>query len=267
MDILTQIKRIAFKRRLILRKVKPTSPIREFIYRFRDKYVSVDLLRIGGEHDGGYLLPDVLKDIEYCFSPGVDYTSNFESEISRKYGIKSFMADASVDAPPILDENFEFIRKFIGTRIDDSYITLSDWYSQSTAHSQSGIILQMDIEGGEYDVLTFESAEFLANFSVMVIEFHDLNNIFEPFFLTILSSIFEKIYKYFSICHIHPNNCCDITSLDGIDVPRIVEITFIRNDLATELKNNNKINLPHALDRKNVVDCEELVMPEIWWKT
>ena len=81
---------------------------------------------------------------------------------------------------------------------------------------EKDLILQMDIEGAEYDVLTFESAESLNRFSFMIIEFHSLNKMFDRYFLQMITSVFEKIYRNFSICHVHPNNCCGVSSLNGV---------------------------------------------------
>ena len=81
------------------------------------------------------------------------------------------------------------------------------------------------------------------------------------------SSIFEKIFRNFSICHVHPNNCCGIAKLEGISIPRIMEVTFIRNDLISKFCNDKKLNLPHPLDRKNSLKNQDIIMPEIWWKS
>jgi hypothetical protein len=128
------------------------------------------------------------------------------------------------------------------------------------------MILQMDIEGAEYDVLVFEDSSVLSRFSTMTIEFYHLERLFQKNFLRMFSAIFDKIFKNFSICHVHPNNCCGVATLDSISVPRVMEVTFIRNDLIDEVLNNNKIDLPHLLDRKNVQRNDEIFMPEIWWK-
>ena len=79
------------------------------------------------------------------------------------------------------------------------------------------------------------------------------------------NSIFEKIYRDFSICHVHPNNCSEVISYDGIDIPKIIEITFIRNDYVNELKTDNSITLPHKLDNRNVKGKNDIQMPNIWW--
>ena len=121
------IKRKAFSRGIIICKVSQTQKIEQFIKRFRENYVSVDLIRIGGDADGGYLIPDIFDRVHYCFSPGVADTADFEAELSQHYGIKSFMIDGSVAAAPFEDENFHFIKKFLGYRTNDNFITLSDW--------------------------------------------------------------------------------------------------------------------------------------------
>ena len=99
----------------------------------------------------------------------------------------------------------------------------------------------------------------------MVIEFHNLQKLFTNDFLKMVSAIFEKIYKNFSICHVHPNNYCGIASLDGIEVPRVIEVTFIRNDLVDEFNNGDRVALPHPLDSKNVDKHDDIAMPSQWW--
>ena len=270
MNIKTRMKKFfqyfALKMGLIVNKIPPSNDLEAFLSRFRDRYVAIDLIRIGGDDDGGYLMPNNIDSIEYCFSPGVDYTASFESELSKKYNIKSFMADASVSSAPLEDNNFTFIKKFLGSKTEGEFITLSDWMKESIFEDNKGKILQMDIEGGEYDVLTYESSETLAMFSSILIEFHGMQNMFDRNFLKMVSGIFEKLYQNFSICHVHPNNCSGIASFNGLDIPRVFEVTFIRNDLVNTCKIDLPIILPHPLDRSNVQNTSEIIMPEIWWK-
>jgi hypothetical protein len=42
-----------------------------------------ELLRVGPSGDGGYLVPDDLEGIEYCFSPGVSSESGFEAALAE----------------------------------------------------------------------------------------------------------------------------------------------------------------------------------------
>jgi hypothetical protein len=176
------------------------------------------------------------------------------------------MADASVEKPPLMNENFFFVKKFLGSRTNEKFITLSDWVRESISEDSAVKILQMDIEGGEYDVLTFESAETLAKFSCMIIEFHSMQNMLQRRFLQMISAIFEKIYCNFSIVHVHPNNFSGIFRLSGIDIPVCIEVTFLRNDLLNKFRSTSKISLPHLLDKKNSNKVPEIQMPELWWK-
>ena len=124
MSIKSKIKDFAFQNHILLERINSSDGINDFLSRFRANYVSTDLIRIGGDSDGGYLMPDCLDDIKYCFSPGVDVVASFEDEISKNYGIKSFMADASVNSPPFNNPYFEFVPKFLGSRTYGDFITL-----------------------------------------------------------------------------------------------------------------------------------------------
>ena len=126
-----------------------------FIENLKLNYVATDLIRIGGKGDGGYLLPKIVDKMNYCFSAGVGDLVNFEKEISENYGIKSFMVDASVDAPPQDDMNFQFLKKYLSSHNSKEFITLSKWLNYYIQENNQNLILQMDIESSEYEVLTF----------------------------------------------------------------------------------------------------------------
>lgn len=237
-----------------------------FIEKFKNHYVKVDLIRIGGQGDGGYLVPNILNNINYCFSAGVGDISNFEKQLSNDYNIKSFMADGSIVGPKQKDKNFFFVRKYLSSVTNQQFITLSDWMNMNKKKDDKSNILQMDIESSEYDVLSFENEETLAEFSIMVIEFHRFQNLCNPIFLNIVNSIFEKIYKNFYICHVHPNNVSGIYNFQNILIPSCLEITFIRKNSLHLCKLNEEVHLPHKLDYKNNNKLDNLVMPEIWWK-
>lgn len=251
---------------LFLTKAIPPQVVQEFIERFRAHYVTTDLIRVGGNEDGGYLLPDILEGVTHCFSPGVSCVADFEADLSQRHGIQSFLADASVTEAPLQDPNFTFVPKFLGSRTEGEFITLSDWMADSLDGSEGELILQMDIEGGEFDVLTSEDASTLARFSVAVIEFHGMERLFDRHFLRTVSAMFDKLYQNFSICHVHPNNCCGIKTINSVEIPRVFEVTFLRNDYAARLRRDEQPALPHSLDRKNVEANDDIDMPTIWWQ-
>lgn len=75
-----------------------------------------NLIRLGPNSDGCYLVPDDLDGISACFSPGVNTVADFELDCAKK-GMDVFLADLSVDSPPVNHERFHFTKKFIGSRI------------------------------------------------------------------------------------------------------------------------------------------------------
>lgn len=259
------IKSLFLSNGLLLEKAASAGEVIEFVEFFKNAIVSVDLVRIGGKGDGGYLIPDDLDGVKYCFSPGVDVTANFENELSNKFGIKCFLADASVAAPPIHNELFEFDPKFLGAKNTENTITLGAWIKDKLPNDDGEMLLQMDIEGAEFDVLIESSIEDLRRFRIIIIEFHEMQKIFNRTTLPLLRAIFQKVFQGFSIAHVHRNNASDAVHFDGISVPPTFEVSFIRNDRIEKISRPQKFSLPHHLDSPNAEDRPDPVMPEIWW--
>tara|TARA_B100001173_G_C15892327_1_gene506157 strand:+ start:207 stop:932 length:726 start_codon:yes stop_codon:yes gene_type:complete len=198
---------------LVFQKKAKEEEVLNFINSFKSMIVSTKLIRIGGKGDGGYLIADDLKGIKFCFSPGVNKIANFENDLAKKYNIKSFMIDSSVKAPPLENNLFEFKSINLGSKNDSKTTTLSNWIKESVGDKESEMILQMDIEGSEHEVLIETSMETLLKFRTLIIEFHALNNLFDNFNLMVMSAIFNKLKRNFSIVHCHPNNCCGIAQV------------------------------------------------------
>lgn len=221
-----------------------------------------ELIRIGGQSDGGYLVPNDLNGIEACFSPGVGGKSQFELGCAER-GMKIFMADASVDGPAFEDKRFNFQKKYIGGKKRKDFISLTDWLNSVEVGEEADLLLQMDIEGFEYEVLKSTSIEILRRFRIIIIEFHLLDNLGMPWYYYRSKKAFQKLLSHHTCVHIHPNNSCGLTSIKEIEVPGIAEFTFLRNDRINE---KEKIeSLPHPLDRDSV-SAEALVLPQIWYR-
>lgn len=247
---------------------KPASArdVRTFLDHFKSLLVGVELIRIGGSGDGGYLVPDDIDGVRHCFSPGVDVKATFEHELAERYDIRSFMADASVDQPPVEGAHFDFDRKFLGSRNDETFVTLSSWIDQKVAADDREMILQIDIEGAEYEVFVETPMDVLKRFRMLIVEFHDLERLFDQKLLPLINAVFAKLGREFSIAHVHPNNCRGVVSRDGVAVPRVIEVSFIRNDRVARIANNRAVSLPHPLDEPCCPDRPDVVMPAEWWQ-
>ena len=82
----------------------------------------------------------------------------------------------------------------------------------------------MDTEGAEDETLLSAPAALLAQFRIMVIEFHFLHELFSQSFFNVASRTFQKLLLTHSVVH-HPNNCCGSMKTDGLGRPRIAEFT------------------------------------------
>ena len=138
-----------------------------------------DLIKIGEiNNDGSYLVPDALNDIKYCFSPGVGESTLFEDSLKKK-NIQSFLADGTISENQIKKINHDYINKNINVFNDENNITMKDWIDLKIKNKdrQNNLLLQMDIEGSEYEVLLNIENSTLEKFKIMVIEFHDFYNL------------------------------------------------------------------------------------------
>lgn len=243
---------------------KSTSDVKlkSFFDLIRPIKTDIELIRLGGELDGGYLIPDDLIGINNCFSPGVSIESFFEDELSR-YGIKSFMADYSVDRPEIQNDKFDFIKKYIGFEQNENYITLENWIKSKKVEDDN-MLLQMDIEGGEYDVISETSSETFAKFRIIVIEFHDFQRILNPYSFPFIESLFSKLLKYFHVVHIHPNNNGKLFKCNTFEIPSLLEFTFLRKDRVKTFSYSTKF--PHILDKRNVFNKPDILLPSCFYK-
>ena len=246
---------------------RTSGPIRANLYKnFFEKLKIFDtgynLIRIGPDSDGGYVLPDILDEIEYCYSPGVGHTSEFEKQISKQ-NIKCFLADNNVEKPKDNSFQFNFLKKNLNSFTDNDNITLDEWVMINTPENYK-LLLQMDIEGSEIDVILNTSMSTLLKFKILLIEFHDFDFLKTMFGIRILNNAFEKLNKSFTVCHIHPNNCCGYTRFSNYKIPKVMEFTFIRNDLITK-KNKILDNLPLSIDKKNVKDKKDIFLSEVFF--
>lgn len=231
------------------------------IERLRPIKTDKELIRLGGKGDGGYLVPNDLENIEACFSPGVGNIAHFEKDCA-KTGMKVFMADASVENPFINNSQYSFIKKYLGNRNNEQFIKLSTWIKSTDLLIDSDLILQMDIEGSEFEVLLSTSTEQLKRFRIILIEFHDLHNLWDAEYYRYAKKTFSKLLINHVCVHIHPNNSNKIETLKGIDFPPVAEFTFIRKDRIREMAKVK--SFPHPLDKDNL-ETNPIVLPKIWY--
>lgn len=222
------------------------------------------LVRLGPAGDGGYLVPNDLDGIKACFSPGVSDEAGFELAFANR-GVPCFLADASVPEEPVRHENIFFDPLFLGSISDSNrFISLEDWVDQKF-FEKGDLILQMDIEGAEYDVLRSVPPEVLKRFRLIAIELHN----FEFILTNKLSALsFEGflniLLENFEVVHIHPNNNRRPVFHKGIEIPPVIEMTLLRKDRFSGNRSSEKVSLPHPLDSDNSPRRKHLTFSSDW---
>jgi hypothetical protein len=236
--------------------------LKSLIAKLKPVDTGIELIRIGGNNDGGYLVPDDMEGIRYCFSPGVNTIANFEYECLQR-GIPSFLADYSVDTPPIELKGCHFQKKYVGAYNNDIFMTLEKWVSESLPEDfKDDLILQMDIEGCEYETLLATPVAILEKFRIMIVEFHNFQNLDNIEYYNLVNITIEKIRERFEPVHLHANNYSSIHNVNGVLMPSIFEVTFLRKDRVKHASQLTK--LPHQLDQPNHPGKADIELPLEW---
>jgi hypothetical protein len=219
------------------------------------------LIRCGGNFDGAYLLPDDLDGIRALFSPGVEAVASFETDMAAR-GMTCYMADASVVSPPLPDPAFRFVPKFLGLRNNDRYMTLDAWVN-ATEPGDHDLLLQMDVEGAEWTVLSSVSDSLLARFRIIVLEVHALGQLLDQYGRQIIMEVLARLLETHHIVHNHPNNLGRLHRRKGVSIPDVAELTFIRKDRTAAAGFVRRF--PHPLDIENGPGLPPMPLPAGWY--
>ena len=225
-----------------------------------------DLVRIGRNNDGGYLVSksdieksDVLIGLgindDWSFERDFKKIKNvevfaYDASISQKYFIKQFIRSLSrINKPHLaikriktifsyrhffLKLNNHHVQKFVGLdTADKNHCTFVEILDDVMSDN---IFLKIDIQGSEYRFLN----DIIANkerINGMVIELHDCD-----IHLKEIKNFIKKLSL--KLVHVHANNYAPIRASDGL--PLVLELSFSKNceEFVTP-------SLPHKLDMPN----------------
>lgn len=241
----------------------PNDQIRDFLRSITLSATGHNLIRIGGAADGGYLLADDLDGIVACYSPGVSTEIDFDLEMAKR-GIDVHLADASVERPSNLTPNMTFQKKFLGAETEGNIISLEDWITATTP-PEGDLLLEIDIEGAEYDVLNAARDETLSKFRQIVLEVHDFDRLWDADRFMKIKGLFDRLSKTHLIIHMHHNNSLPILQTPCGEIASAFELTLLRKD--RQRASAQLPSLPHHLDRPNVPKLPNDHLPEFYTKS
>ncbi|MDN2582846.1 hypothetical protein [Aquibium sp. ELW1220] len=228
-----------------------------------------DLVRIGSDGDGGYVVSqgDVRRS-DLLLSLGLGDDWSFERAFHGLSPVPIRAYDGSVNRKLFyraawqalkrrrLEETFEHlrnyrhfkrffvsdrvhVRKFVGSPL---YLSLDDIIRGIAARN---IFVKMDIEGSEYRCLDalVENQHLLTG---VVIEFHDVD-----LHLDRIVSFMEQFRL--RLVHVHANNCAPVTTAG---IPLALELSFSARPAPRE----PWCDYPSPLDRRNAADQPDIVI-------
>jgi hypothetical protein len=225
-----------------------------------------DLLRIGRNNDGGYLVEkNSIKNSKTLISFGIGNDWSFEANFKSIVNVKIFAFDHTLDnyfwsqQPKDLfvlfnnffrsENNNYFINKKIskvGVKNQELFsLEISDILNSAEFNGESPYFFKIDIEGSEYRILD-DLVKYSSNIEGIVIEFHQADLHLERVINFIKNINLE-------LCHVHANN---FENCDKFGVPTTLELTFSKNPSKLE----GEFISPHLLDHKNNPNNEEIVI-------
>ena len=225
---------------------------------FKPKYL-YDLLRIGKNNDGGYLVEsNSIENTKSLISFGIGKDWSFEVHLKKIKNIPIFAYDHTIEKYEELPQFKSFFNRersnyFFRKKIGETLVANNNTNIEKIINDfnlyflglKPPFFFKIDIEGSEYVILN-DLVKFSKSMSGLVIEFHDVHfNL-----ITILKFIREIDLD---LCHIHANNWGGV---DSNNVPKVLELTFARNPI----KIDNKSNIPHFLDQKNNPRKDEIII-------
>ena len=245
---------------LYIEKKTSKSDILKVLKKLLPFKIEHNLLRLGEENDGGYLIPNDFYGIKNSYSAGVGELTKFEKDLEERFSIKSNMVDFNHIDPKIFPKDSKFLKKKIGIISAENEININDWLKDVNEE----IILKMDIEGDEYLTLASISDENLNKIRILVLEIHDLRHLRNYFFFRTFEKIISRLNNVFHVCHLHANNSGKIKNIGGFNIPDMLEITLIRKD-RIKIFSGEYAEIPHKLDRKTVLNNDEIFIDKNWY--
>ncbi|WP_420550167.1 FkbM family methyltransferase [Litorivicinus lipolyticus] len=251
---------------LSINKAASVSDVVAAIEFLRPRKINGPLIQIGGKGDGVYRIPDDLVGISKCLSPGVGNTNEFEIDLYNRFDIPSDLIDYSVDRLPEPHEALSFQKKFLGMKSEGDFLGINDWVENVNSDQDAELIIQMDIEGSEYEVIMGMSYSVARKLRIIAIEFHNLELLCDRYGVVFLRSVFKKLSITHTPVYLKANNETPMYDFHGIKIPRNIEVTYIRNDrLQAETSFISYQAYLNDIEELNRSDKQRLVLSADWF--
>lgn len=217
-----------------------------------------DLIRVGADSDGGYVMLNDFDEGDIAYSFGIGDDVSWDESISELGSIKVNCYDHTIKELPKDNKNLRFHRIGIAGHCDveSNLLDMRTILKNNGDQDNNNLILKMDVEGAEWEFFESVDVKTLCQFKQMTFELHNLTDEVDEKKVELL----KKINKYFVPVWIHANNALGVTVSEGVCMPNLLEITYVRRG---EYKVSPiQYNAPIELDKPNIPDFWEVELKE-----
>jgi hypothetical protein len=205
--------------------------------------------RVGGANDGGYVMVDYGLDNTSVYNFGIGNEVTWDQAMAER-GNTIYQFDHTIDAPPPVVGVTAFTRKGLGVYSDDRFVSLGDAIYANGDNERTDLVLNIDIEGGEWDILPSLSPHELSPFTQIAMELHGLlNAIVDSTFRARVRDSFDVLFATHQLVHVHANNWGAYAMANGVLAYDVLEVTLVRKSDWEFVECDERF--PRDLDRPN----------------
>jgi hypothetical protein len=215
-----------------------------------------ELIRLGKDNDGGYVVLRRSKPYKYLLSFGIANDVSFEQDFVRQYpSCKTYCFDPSIIELPAHVEGAVFYKKGITSNAYNDYLDIfqvlclvNEPELSDFKNNGKDIFVKMDVEGSEWDALAGRSYEFFENIDQLAIEIHFTHTgrgskYLLPLYMIRRYFLLLKLKENFVVYNIHANNTGGVTSFKNFVIPHCIELSMLnKKSLSNYMQDANQVN-------------------------
>ena len=207
-------------------------------------------IRSGNDNNGGYVMLDHQIDNSIAYNFGRLGNVTWDLALLDR-GCTVFQYDHTINRPPVHHPDFHFSSIEVSWACDSDKTpnTVEALLHMNGHNGRNDLLMRMNLEGNEWDVLQSLDVTTLAQFSQIIVEFHKMFDVVSIDRMQKILAVFNKLHEFHQVIHLHGSNNNRIGAIEGIALPDLLEITFVRRDdlIFTDCTDS----FPRAIDRPN----------------
>jgi hypothetical protein len=215
-------------------------------------------VRLGNQHDGGYIFIDDFSEISSVISCGISNDVTCDVAFAEM-GKPVLQFDHTVEGPPVPHPRFAFHKQAIDAlgEIPGS-VKLWDVVKAEGNPAKADILLKIDIDGDEWATFANYPVDELRRFRQISCEFHWSSRMKDPEYFSLCLRAIENLRKAFFPAHLHANNFVGFCNLMGVPIPEVYEVTFVNSEIYRPAQRQK--GAPSKIDNPNNPDAPDLFL-------